>query len=432
MADNNLDMLRGAMSDIFSGSPSGVSGSSYKQVDFTDLRNTIMQLTGDLVNYSVPYEGPVRPRDNGINPGKDRIRRYDNRHATERTKEFISKIYPIMEEELDGYKHSDNTINWVMQQLALESNYGQSDIGGSYNLAGIQAVPGNAGPGRGEVYVTRDKKVYGSIDDIPSGKEFRRFRTYDGYRDFVKNYLSLLNNRYNALTAGSHEQFIDRLHGRSASMAGVKDDGMQTKYDYSESYDVYRDSIGKYKTLMRLMDTFRTNGNSFAQGGELGSDNDYTLGLSLKDAADVNDMVIEDDFIEPEPTSVDIDVALANISDSIGDISDGEEEVNQGVYYGQKVPLRESVVRASLPSLRSKQGERIAKNIAANVSSGQMRIQDVPGRYRAYVEGEVKGAMPMTKFMNEKAWKVPVTAMARRCCKWSRARNSYTSYSCRS
>lgn len=87
----------------------------------------------------------------------------------------------------------------------------------------------------------------------------------------------------------------------------------------------------------------------------------------------------------------------------------GGETEDEDIYGGQ---IDAAAVSATLPSISSKEGKRIAGNMAGRVASGQMSLSDVPRKYQSYVEGEVKGARPMTKYMNEEAWKVPVTALA--------------------
>ena len=87
----------------------------------------------------------------------------------------------------------------------------------------------------------------------------------------------------------------------------------------------------------------------------------------------------------------------------------GGDTDDEDIYGGQ---INAAAVSATLPSISSKEGKRIAGNMAGRVASGQMSLSDVPRKYQSYVEGEVKGAGPMTKYMNEEAWKVPVTALA--------------------
>lgn len=72
---------------------------------------------------------------------------------------------------------------------------------------------------------------------------------------------------------------------------------------------------------------------------------------------------------------------------------DGEEE-----YFDVINP---SVVTATLPSINTKQGERIAKNIAYRVANGEVSLSNVPRKYYNYVQGEVKGAIPATKAIND-------------------------------
>lgn len=62
--------------------------------------------------------------------------------------------------------------------------------------------------------------------------------------------------------------------------------------------------------------------------------------------------------------------------------------------------MNAAVTSASLPSIQTAHGKRIAHNMAKRVVAGQMQMGQVPRSYRSYVEGEAKGAIPMTDFMN--------------------------------
>lgn len=70
---------------------------------------------------------------------------------------------------------------------------------------------------------------------------------------------------------------------------------------------------------------------------------------------------------------------------------------DEGEEYYDDTRIKAPVVTATLPSINSKSGKTIAKNMAQRVASGQMRLTEVPGKYLSYVDGEVKGAMPTTR-----------------------------------
>lgn len=64
-------------------------------------------------------------------------------------------------------------------------------------------------------------------------------------------------------------------------------------------------------------------------------------------------------------------------------------------------PMGAASISASLPSVQTSHGKRIARNMAQRIVNGKMTMNEVPRSYRSYVEGEVKGAIPMTDFMNK-------------------------------
>lgn len=86
-----------------------------------------------------------------------------------------------------------------------------------------------------------------------------------------------------------------------------------------------------------------------------------------------------------------------------GDTTEEEE------YFGV---LPAAGISVALPGIQTNEGKRIAKNIATRVASGQTLLQEVPRKYQSYVQGEVEGAMPMTRYMNETAPKVALGALA--------------------
>ena len=100
-------------------------------------------------------------------------------------------------------------------------------------------------------------------------------------------------------------------------------------------------------------------------------------------------------------------IKAANKYDDGGD-KDGDkyvEETDQN-FIGPVLPtysggnMNVAVASASLPSIQTAHGKRIAHNMAKRVVAGQMQMGQVPRSYRSYVEGEAKGAIPMTDFMN--------------------------------
>ena len=78
-------------------------------------------------------------------------------------------------------------------------------------------------------------------------------------------------------------------------------------------------------------------------------------------------------------------------------------------YFGGTLPA--ATVSTTLPSIQSKQGQAIAKNMAERVASGQMELGEVPRRYYNYVQGEAKGAIPMRGYM-DKATNVALGTLA--------------------
>ena len=100
-------------------------------------------------------------------------------------------------------------------------------------------------------------------------------------------------------------------------------------------------------------------------------------------------------------------IKAANKFDGGGD-KDGDKYVEETDpnFIGPVLPtysggnMNAAVASASLPSIQTAHGKRIAHNMAKRVVASQMQMGQVPRSYRSYVEGEAKGAIPMTDFMN--------------------------------
>ena len=72
----------------------------------------------------------------------------------------------------------------------------------------------------------------------------------------------------------------------------------------------------------------------------------------------------------------------------VNKFQDGGDE---GEEYYDDTRMVAPVVTATLPSINSKSGKTIAKNMARRVASSQMRLTEVPRKYLSYVEGELAG-----------------------------------------
>lgn len=88
-----------------------------------------------------------------------------------------------------------------------------------------------------------------------------------------------------------------------------------------------------------------------------------------------------------------------------GVVQDGDIVYSGGV-------VRPSVSTAGLPSIGTTRGKRIARNMAERVASGAMGMDAVPWGYRSYVEGEVKGAMPVRHAINTTGVKTALGTLA--------------------
>lgn len=74
--------------------------------------------------------------------------------------------------------------------------------------------------------------------------------------------------------------------------------------------------------------------------------------------------------------------------------------------------LPSSIVTAKLPPINTAAGKKIAKNIAERVASGETSLSDVPNRYKSYIEGEVRGAMPVRNAINTTGVKTALGTLA--------------------
>lgn len=184
---------------------------------------------GGEVVYSIDPLKNVKPEEQVVSvpfkytyPKDNAIKRLNSKSSVE---DFVSLMYPIVQQELAKNNYSMNNIDNVMRQLALESNYGRSTRGNGYNYAGIKALG-------------QDKKEVGTLHS--DGFYYRNFKDN---ADFANWYLDLLNNRYDALNASSSEDYINRLH-----------DG---EFKYSKDKNAYIQSFKNMKTLDRVLKKYK-------------------------------------------------------------------------------------------------------------------------------------------------------------------------------
>lgn len=89
---------------------------------------------------------------------------------------------------------------------------------------------------------------------------------------------------------------------------------------------------------------------------------------------------------------------LSDITNHYNKFQSGGNKGDDEEYYDV---INHSVVTASLPDINTKEGKRIAKSIAYRIANGQDSLSNVPRKYYNYVQGELQGAMPVTKAIND-------------------------------
>lgn len=131
----------------------------------------------DDITKPMPYDTPL-PEEHpilhkykgGKNGGNDSI------------SSFVSRLGPLVGQQLTRYGYGDTAYYNVMRQLAYESSYGKSDV-------------------------ARKQHNYGGV-----GWNGKTYTTYKSDADFVKDYVRLMHNRYGAaLRAKSTQDYAKAL-----------------------------------------------------------------------------------------------------------------------------------------------------------------------------------------------------------------------------
>lgn len=149
---------------------------------------------------------------------------------TPNIKEFVNILHPIVDRVLEDNGYNRGASKNIVRQAALESAYGTDPRGAQgYNWGGIKNLNKEA-----------NSKYKSTLHS--DGFEYLDF---DNLYDFVKYKADLLNNRYDALNAGTPEEFVDRLHGDNKG-----------KHNYSGDKDSYIRNFKRMRTLNRELENY--------------------------------------------------------------------------------------------------------------------------------------------------------------------------------
>lgn len=150
---------------------------------------------------------------------------YKHRFGTSSNKfqEFADVMYPIYKEVITEQGLNPKIIPYLIKQDALESNYGLSPRGNGYNLGGIKGSP-----------IVSTKYSDGQY-----------YRNFSNLKDYVSYKVRLLNNRYDAFSATSEQDFINKLHGNNPS-----------GYSYSASSETYSKNFKGLTSLSKALNKY--------------------------------------------------------------------------------------------------------------------------------------------------------------------------------
>ena len=141
---------------------------------------------------------------------------------------FVSRMGPLVGQQLNRYGYGDTAYYNVMRQLAYESNYGRSRV-------------------------ARQQHNYGGV-----GFNGKTYTSYKNDEDFVKNYVRLMHNKYDsALRAKSTQDYARALKQRG----------------------YYKDSLENYSRNLRGMDSLV----KAAYNHRIRHRDAYNYNVSLKD-----------------------------------------------------------------------------------------------------------------------------------------------------
>lgn len=137
---------------------------------------------------------------------------------------FVGRLGPLVGQQLTRYGYNDDAYYNVMRQLAYESNYGRSDA-------------------------ARDKYNYGGV-----GWDGQKYTTYKSDEDFVKAYVRLMHNKYDAaLRAKSTQDYAralkqrgyyeDTLQNYSRNLVGMNSLARAARAHKSANPDAYNYTV---------------------------------------------------------------------------------------------------------------------------------------------------------------------------------------------
>lgn len=106
-------------------------------------------------------------------------------------KQFVDKMKPIIQSELQKQGISTNYTNDVLSHMALESDWGRHQSGAN-NLAGLQAY-------KGGVSLTTTEYINGK-----KIKTKANFMEFDNLQQFVAYYINRLKNKFKAFNGGDY------------------------------------------------------------------------------------------------------------------------------------------------------------------------------------------------------------------------------------
>ena len=100
-------------------------------------------------------------------------------------------------------------------------------------------------------------------------------------------------------------------------------------------------------------------------------------------------------------------IPKSQIGSQVNIFKDGGEEDE---YYDGSLPT--ATKTATLPSINTPEGVKIAKNIAQRVISGKQDLNTVPRKYYSYIQGETQGAKPVRDAINTKGVQTALGTLA--------------------
>lgn len=124
-------------------------------------------------------------------------------------KQFVDKMKPIIQSELQKQGISTNYTNDVLSHMALESDWGRHQSGAN-NLAGLQAY-------KGGISLTTTEYINGK-----KVKTKANFMEFDSLQQFASYYINRLKNKFNAFSGGDYVTNIKNRGYFTAPLSAYK------------------------------------------------------------------------------------------------------------------------------------------------------------------------------------------------------------------